>query len=69
MLSCTLPCTNHVVVEDLELIHHVPKLKVREHSGRFRLIIRSSTAACSYGKCGRCGTLMVTRAVINGRNS
>ena len=33
MLSCTLPCSNHAAVEDLEPIDHVPKLKLRGHPG------------------------------------
>lgn len=33
MLSCTLPCSNHVATADLEPIHHVPNLKLRGHPG------------------------------------
>ena len=44
MLSCTLPCSNHAVAEDLELIHHVPKLKVREYSGKLSEQVLQLTA-------------------------
>lgn len=33
MLSCTLPCSNHIATADLEPIHHVPNLKLRGHPG------------------------------------
>lgn len=29
MPSCTPPCSDHAAIEDLEPIHHVPKIKIR----------------------------------------